>query len=202
VLIATGARPATLDIPGEELLTSSAGFLDLDELPPRIVFVGGGYIAFEFAHLAVRAGAEVTVLHRGERPLERFEPELVDRLAAVTREVGIDLRVEHDVAAVERSDDGLKVRASTPDGSRVFDGDLVVHAAAGRRRSTIWTWMRQASSAASGACGWTDTSEACRTGPYTPRATQPTRTGCRSPLLPAMKVRLRRRTWCSGSAAR
>jgi len=129
VLIATGARPATLDIPGEELLTSSAGFLDLDELPPRIVFVGGGYIAFEFAHLAVRAGAEVAVLHRGERPLERFEPELVDRLAAVTREVGIDLRVEHDVEAIERSGDGLRVHASTLDGSRVFDADLVVHAA-------------------------------------------------------------------------
>jgi glutathione reductase (NADPH) len=51
--------------------------LGLEELPPRIVFVGGGYIAFEFAHIAARAGARVQVLHRGARPLEKFEADLV-----------------------------------------------------------------------------------------------------------------------------
>ncbi len=52
---------------GEDVLTTSTQFLDLEELPRRIVF-GGGYIAFEFAHITVRAGTQVQVLHRGSRP--------------------------------------------------------------------------------------------------------------------------------------
>src|SRR5206468_10396272 len=59
VLVAAGMRPATLGIPGEEYLTTSEQFLELDALPRRIVFVGGGYISFEFAHVAARAGAQV-----------------------------------------------------------------------------------------------------------------------------------------------
>src|SRR5437773_6756801 len=49
--IAAGARPAPLGIHGESHLTTSDEFLDLDELPKRIVFAGGGYISFEFAHV-------------------------------------------------------------------------------------------------------------------------------------------------------
>ncbi len=67
VVIATGACHADLGIAGEESLTTSTQFLDLEELPSRIVFVGGGYIAFEFAHIAARVGAQVQVLHRGSR---------------------------------------------------------------------------------------------------------------------------------------
>src|SRR6187549_2692736 len=70
VLIAAGAMPIPLGFPGAERLTTSEQFLDLDRLPPRIVFVGGGFISFEFAHVAARAGVEATILHRGARPLE------------------------------------------------------------------------------------------------------------------------------------
>src|SRR5260221_7524612 len=79
VVIATGACHADLGIPGEELLTTSTQFLDLEELPRRIVFVGGGYIAFEFAHIAARPRAHVQILHMGSRPLERLDPHLVSR---------------------------------------------------------------------------------------------------------------------------
>src|SRR5487761_230353 len=65
VVIAAGQKPADLSIPGTEHLTTSDQFLELDELPKRILFIGGGYIAFEFAHVAVRAGAQVTIVHRG-----------------------------------------------------------------------------------------------------------------------------------------
>jgi glutathione reductase (NADPH) len=58
VVIAAGARHAPLAIPGEEHLTTSTEFMDLEKLPRRVAFVGGGYIAFEFAHVAARAGAE------------------------------------------------------------------------------------------------------------------------------------------------
>jgi glutathione reductase (NADPH) len=80
VVIAAGQKPADLRIPGAEHLTTSEQFLELDELPKRILFIGGGYIAFEFAHVAVRAGAQVTIAHRGPRPLTRFDPDLVDHL--------------------------------------------------------------------------------------------------------------------------
>jgi len=72
MLIATGAKPAELGIPGEELLTISDQFLELEQLPQRIIFVGGGYISFEFAHVAARVGAQVQMLHEGDRPRGAF----------------------------------------------------------------------------------------------------------------------------------
>lgn len=89
ILIAAGAQPAKLNIPGEENMTKSDQFLELNELPSKIVFVGGGYISFEFAHIAARAGANVTILHRGTRPLNNFDPYLLDMLLQRTRELGI-----------------------------------------------------------------------------------------------------------------
>ncbi len=68
VLIATGAKPQPLDIPGENHLATSDRFLELDSLPRRILFIGGGYISFEFTHLPPRVGSEVTILHHSERP--------------------------------------------------------------------------------------------------------------------------------------
>lgn len=56
VLIATGASPVVLGIPGEELVSTSDDFLELEFMPRRIVLIGGGYIAAEFSHLAARAG--------------------------------------------------------------------------------------------------------------------------------------------------
>src|SRR5215472_10806532 len=113
VAIATGARHAPLGIPGEEHLTTSTQFLDLNELPRRIVFVGGGYIAFEFAHIAARAGAQVQVLHRGSRALEKFDPDLVAMLVQASRELGIEVQVNRAVTAIERQGDHLLVHART-----------------------------------------------------------------------------------------
>ena len=79
LVIAAGARPMTLGIEGEELLTTSDEFLELDELPPRIVFIGGGYISFEFAWLARMAGAEVTILHRSARASSRASTSMLAR---------------------------------------------------------------------------------------------------------------------------
>ena len=129
VVIAAGARHAPLGIAGEEHLTTSTGFLELGELPRRVAFVGGGYIAFEFAHVAARAGAEVTVLHRGERPLEGFDPDLVAQLVQATRDLGVDVHVRARVTAVEKRGDGLVVHASTGEEEIEVAADLVVHAA-------------------------------------------------------------------------
>src|SRR5216683_555130 len=129
VVIATGACHADLGIAGEELLTTSTQFLDLEELPRRIVFVGGGYIAFEFAHIAARAGAQVQVLHRGSRPLEKFDPALVSMLVQVSQELGIEVHVNRAVTAIERQSDHLLVHARTGAQEQTVEADLVVHAA-------------------------------------------------------------------------
>src|SRR5260221_6966339 len=64
IVTASGAEPRRLDIPGEDIVRTSTDFLDLDTLPARIVLVGAGYIAFELAHIARRAGSYVTILGR------------------------------------------------------------------------------------------------------------------------------------------
>ncbi len=129
VLIATGAKPQRLDIPGENYLNTSDQFLELDSLPRRILFIGGGYISFEFAHLAARAGSEVTILHRAERPLEKFDPDLVDRLVRKTRQLGIKVELQSVATRIERKDGTFVVCASTARGQREFEADLVVHGA-------------------------------------------------------------------------
>src|SRR6266852_2148758 len=129
VVIAAGARHATLGIPGEEHLTTSTQFLELDALPRRIAFVGGGYIAFEFAHIAARAGAHVQVLHRGNRPLEKFDPDLVAQLVQASRELGVEVHLQTAVTAIERQGDHLLVHARTGAQEHTVEADLVVHAA-------------------------------------------------------------------------
>lgn len=129
VLIASGAQPMRLAIPGEEHLIDNDGFLAMESLPRRIVLVGGGYIAAEFSHIAARAGAEVTVLQRGPRMLTHFEPELVSWLMDAFDAAGIEVRTNTNVTAIEQDGDGFAVRAES-DGERVsIRADLVVHAA-------------------------------------------------------------------------
>ena len=128
--IATGARAMTLGIPGEELLTTSTEFLELESIPSRIVFVGGGYIAFEFAHIARRAGVSgVVILQRGKRPLVQFDPDLVDLQTERTRKLGIHVRCDSCLEEVVKDGDELRVKVSTPQGREEIVCDLVVHGA-------------------------------------------------------------------------
>ncbi len=127
--IAAGARPADLGIPGEEYLTTSTQFLEMEKLPERIIFVGGGYIAFEFAHIASRAGAQIQILHRGPRPLEGFDPDLVDSLVEATRDLGIDLKLNTTVESVEKDGGQFIVNASAKDSLQAFEADMAVHSA-------------------------------------------------------------------------
>ncbi len=129
VVVAAGQKPADLKIPGTEHLTTSEQFLELDELPKRILFIGGGYIAFEFAHVAVRSGAQVTILHRGQRPLPLFDPDLVDQVVKSSRELAVDVQLSTEVVGVEKSSSQLIVRASASGQKRTFEADVVVHAA-------------------------------------------------------------------------
>lgn len=129
IVVAAGQRPVDLSIPGTEHLTTSEQFLELNDLPPRIVFVGGGYIAFEFAHVALRAGAHVTIVHRGEHPLSQFDHDMVNLLVEQTRALGADIHLRTEVVGITKESNGLTVRGSSPGGQRIFQADLVVHAA-------------------------------------------------------------------------
>jgi glutathione reductase (NADPH) len=129
ILIAAGAVPGPLPFPGAEHLTTSDEFLNLDRLPPRVVFVGGGYISFEFAHVAARAGVQVTILHRGARPLDGFDPDLVGLLVRRTRELGVRVEVDTEVRGVEAVGDRLVVRGVQHGSERTFETDIAIHGA-------------------------------------------------------------------------
>jgi glutathione reductase (NADPH) len=129
VLIATGARPVPLTFPGAEHVITSDRFLELEQLPTRIVMVGGGYIAAEFSHIAARAGAKVTVLQRAERMLTRFEPELVGWLMEKFAEIGVGVRTGTAVEAIEEVDSGFRVHGRKGSEEIAIEADLVVHAA-------------------------------------------------------------------------
>lgn len=130
ILIAAGARPVPLGVPGEEHVITSDAFLELEALPGRIAMVGGGYIAAELSHIAARAGAEVTVLQRGARMLPQFDPDLVGWLMESFEHLGIDVRTQAAVQRIERAASGYLVHASGGDGDeQTVEVDLVVHAA-------------------------------------------------------------------------
>ncbi|GAB2592538.1 dihydrolipoyl dehydrogenase family protein [Spirosoma areae] len=129
IVIATGQRPKLLGIPGEALLTDSTGFMELPNLPDKIVMVGGGYIAFEFAHIAARAGARVTILHQGKRPLDGFDADLVALLVKAMEAIGIRIVLNASVTALEGKPGNLLVRYEQQGKSHSISTNLVVHAA-------------------------------------------------------------------------
>ena len=126
VLVATGAVPAPLRVPGADLVIDSEQFMELDTMPPRVAFVGGGYISFEFAAMAAAAGSSVTILHRGATPLEGFDPDLVGWLVAEYESRGIEVRVQSPVSGVRRTKGGLEVDLAH---GEALPCDLVVHGA-------------------------------------------------------------------------
>jgi glutathione reductase (NADPH) len=128
-LIATGARPRPLDFPGHEHLIDSTAFMDLPTLPPRILFVGGGFVSFEFAHIAARAGSTPVILDRGPRPLKAFDPDLVELLITRSAAAGIDLWRETTVTAIWKSPGGYQVTVNRSGRSETTEFDLIVHGA-------------------------------------------------------------------------
>lgn len=77
----------------------------------------------------LRAGTRVIILHRGERLLEAFDPELVEQLTQRARELGADVQLRMEVRAVEKIGDRSLVRASIDNEQRAFETDLIVHGA-------------------------------------------------------------------------
>jgi glutathione reductase (NADPH) len=132
ILIAVGGWPQKPDLPGIEHAITSNEVFHLPELPHRVVVVGGGYIAVEFAGVFAGLGAKVTQLYRGSQILRGFDDDTRNFLAAEIIKKGIDLRLNSDVAAIEKAVGGLRVVLQ--DGSTIA-ADCVLYAT-GRKPKT------------------------------------------------------------------
>lgn len=140
VLVATGSRPVRLPIPGVELTITSDEAFHLPSLPDRVVVVGGGYIATEFAGIFRGLGARVTLVHRGELLLRGFDGDVRRVLTEQMASRGIDMRLQRTVERVERAGAGL--RATLNDGA-VLDADVVL-CAVGRVPNTAGLGLEEA----------------------------------------------------------
>ena len=109
ILIATGGWPHIPNFPGSDLAVSSNEIFDLASFPERIVIVGGGYIAVEFAGIFNGLGARVTQLYRGPLFLRGFDPDIRAHASQEIRKSGVALRFETNVESIARSADGLQL---------------------------------------------------------------------------------------------
>jgi glutathione reductase (NADPH) len=125
ILIATGGRPFVPDIPGQQHIVTSNDMFFLKQLPKRIIIVGGGYIAVEFAGIMHGLGVDTTICHRGDKLLSGFDDEVVEFVAQAMAKKGISLLFNTDIAAIESADDSFNVRLI--DGSKMTT-DLVLYA--------------------------------------------------------------------------
>ena len=132
ILVATGGRPVVPPIPGAELAITSNEIFNLPAFPNRLVVVGGGYIACEFASIFRGLGAQVTQLYRGEQVLRGFDADVRNFVAAEMRKKGVDVRTGVDVERIERAEGALQVHLR--DGA-VIDADSVLYAT-GRHPNT------------------------------------------------------------------
>jgi glutathione reductase (NADPH) len=132
LLIATGARPFVPELAGAEHAVTSNEMFGLGEQPGRMIVVGGGYVACEFAGIMNGLGTRVIQLYRGEQILRGFDDDLRAHLATAMRDRGIVLEVQRDVDAIEKTDGGLAVRVDNGETHLV---DLVLFAT-GRHPNT------------------------------------------------------------------
>lgn len=125
IVLATGASPRKSDIPGSEHAQDSEYFLNMPRLPKRILFVGGGYISFEFAHVAAQAGAAVTILHRSDCPLKAFDRDVADTVLDASKASGIDVVLSNSPTKIEKFDNHFLVSSNS---GSTYETDLVIEA--------------------------------------------------------------------------
>ena len=125
ILIATGGTPHVPHFVGREHVITSNEIFDLEPFPKRLLVVGGGYIACEFASIFNGLGSTVTQLYRGEQVLRGFDDEIRHFVAAEMKKSGVDLRLNADVVDIRKTDDGLRVEC---EGGTVVMADAVLYA--------------------------------------------------------------------------
>ncbi|MGL4397169.1 MAG: glutathione-disulfide reductase [Hyphomicrobium sp.] len=141
ILIATGGKPwREVEHGGANLAISSNEAFDLKRLPKRMVIVGGGYIAVEFAGIFHGVGADVTLVHRGDKVLRGFDEDLRDDLMTSLRQRGIKLVMDDVLTGIDRADGGLAVTLRS--GSELFADEVML--AIGRVPNTVGLGLEEA----------------------------------------------------------
>ncbi|HXU08050.1 MAG TPA: mercuric reductase, partial [Blastocatellia bacterium] len=137
IFINTGGRPAKPAIEGIAGISylDSTSIMELDELPEHLLVLGGGYIGLEFGQMFRRYGSRVTIIQRGERLLNREDPDVADEIAKILVEDGITVLLSSEATRAERHSGGLRLTVRTPDGDQTIDGSHLL-AAAGRTPNT------------------------------------------------------------------
>lgn len=125
ILVATGGRPTLPAIQGQEFTITSESIFDLPVFPKRLLVVGGGYIACEFASIFNGLGSQVTQLHRGEKLLTGFDEEIRSFVGTEMGKAGVQLHLKSEVESIEKTDAGLRVTAKN---GASFTVDTVLYA--------------------------------------------------------------------------
>lgn len=126
ILIATGGWPHIPDIPGREHAISSNEAFYLERLPKRVVVVGGGYIAVEFAGIFQGMGADTTLMYRGGLFLRGFDQTVREHLRDQLKHKGMNLRFDTDLERIEKQTDGSLLL--TCKGGQTMVADCVLYA--------------------------------------------------------------------------
>jgi glutathione reductase (NADPH) len=128
-VVATGSKPRALKLAGAEHLIDSDAFLDLTERPASLVFVGGGVIAFEFAHVLARAGTRVTLLEVAPAPLANFDSDAVAELVRVSGELGIEIITGAKIGNISPTGAGFAVAFEVGGRERSIECETVMNGA-------------------------------------------------------------------------
>jgi dihydrolipoamide dehydrogenase len=133
-IVATGARPIRLPLPGFDLpgVLDSTGALALDSLPERLLIVGGGVIGCEFAAVFAPLGVKVTIVEMLDRLLPMMDAEVSAEMARAFRRLQIESHLSSRANSIEAEGPGLRVSVATPDGDREMVVDRVL-VSVGRR---------------------------------------------------------------------
>ncbi|OAV46040.1 NAD(P)/FAD-dependent oxidoreductase [Lewinella sp. 4G2] len=130
VIVATGGMPAPLDIPGKEHYLDSAGYLEMESLPERILFIGSGYIGASLSQISCILGAEVTVIASDDSPVGHFDHDLNDMWTKAAEEHGITFHFSSKATKIEKISSGLKVTCTPEEGDDfAVEVDAVIHCA-------------------------------------------------------------------------
>ncbi len=140
ILVAVGGWPSTPDIPGVEHVISSNEALELRELPKRMVIVGGGYIAVEFAGIFAALGVEVTEVIRAEAILRGFDHDIRVNLTDEMQKRGVKVLSETVIRSIEKDGDVYTLRCA---GNEIIETDLVMYAT-GRTPNTAGLGLAEA----------------------------------------------------------
>ena len=124
ILISVGGKPKKLDIPGIDLAWSSDDIFELNEFPKKLLIIGGGYIACEFASIFKNLGTEVTQLIRGKKLLNGFDEDLSECLEKSMTSLGIDLQFQNQLKSIRKINGDLE--STLESGSKLISNNILV----------------------------------------------------------------------------